>query len=296
MKTLRFGVEFPKISIVSSSYNQAKFLKACLSSVKEQNYPQMEHIVIDGGSTDGSVELLREFSSRPGWSHLRWISEPDRGQSDALNKGFRMATGNIIGWLNSDDLYLPGSFQKIARDFQEQEQADLIYGDYLMIDEQERLVQTRREVSFSRFILRHTHVNFVQSSCAVFFSKKILDDGQYIDESYDFAMDYEYFVRLAGAGYRFHHLPSLLGVFRLHGQSKTGSQAKRQFMEHERVRRQNHGLPLEGKIPSAWRIRLGLLRCCANGLRWGEKALRGYYFKQWRIGNLLRHNKQVQIH
>src|ERR1700730_2129145 len=101
-----------KISIVSPSYNQAKFLGACLSSVKEENYPYIEHIVVDGGSTDGSVELLREYSSRSGWSHLRWISEPDRGQSDALNKGFRMVTGSIIGWLNSDDIYLPSSFQK----------------------------------------------------------------------------------------------------------------------------------------------------------------------------------------
>src|ERR1700756_3819113 len=93
-----------KISIVTPSFNQASFLKEALESVARQNYPAVEHIVVDGGSTDGSVELLKAYSGRNGWAHLRWISEPDEGQSDALNKGFKMASGEIIGWLNSDDL------------------------------------------------------------------------------------------------------------------------------------------------------------------------------------------------
>ena len=164
------------LSIITPSYNQGKFIEECLLSVKQQNYPALEHIVIDGGSTDGTLEILKQYSRQSGWGHLKWIWEPDRGQSDALNKGFRLATGDVIGWLNSDDIYLPGSFQAIANAFQERQSVDLIYGDYLMIDEAGKLLQTRREVSFSRFILRHTHVNFVQSSSSLFFLRRVVDE------------------------------------------------------------------------------------------------------------------------
>jgi|SRR5690242_13372646 len=293
---MNLGNDMLTVSIVTPSYNQGEFLEQCLLSVKRQAYPAIEHLVIDGGSTDNTLEILKRYSCQPGWEHLKWISEPDRGQSEALNKGFRAATGQVIGWLNSDDVYLPGSPQEVVETFQKQKNVDLIYGDYFMIDKDGKLVETRKEVSFNRFVLRHTHVNFVQSSSACFFSRRVVDEGHFIDESYHYAMDYEYFVRLTEAGYRFQHLSKLLGGFRLHRQTKSSLQTGKQLREHERVRRQNHGLPLEGKIPSAWRIRLGLLRCCANVLRWGEKALRGYYFTQWRIDNFLRYSKYVQIH
>ena len=97
--------ELPKISIVTPSYNSAKFIEDCIQSVLKQNYPNFEHIVIDGGSTDGTVEILKQYP------HLKWISEPDEGQSDALNKGFKMAEGDILGWLNADDVYLKNVFQ-----------------------------------------------------------------------------------------------------------------------------------------------------------------------------------------
>ncbi len=99
---------YPKISIVTPSYNSAEFIEDCIQSVLKQNYPNFEHIIIDGGSTDGTVEILKKYP------HLKWISEPDEGQSDALNKGFKKAEGDIIGWLNSDDVYLPGTFNKVA--------------------------------------------------------------------------------------------------------------------------------------------------------------------------------------
>src|SRR6266481_9084813 len=94
-----------KISIVTPSYNQRAFLEVALESVRAQNYPSLEHIVVDGASTDGTVEYLRSLTWKRGWEHLHWISEPDEGQSDALNKGFKMAAGTIVGWLNSDDVY-----------------------------------------------------------------------------------------------------------------------------------------------------------------------------------------------
>src|ERR1035437_69543 len=105
-----------KLSIVTPSYNQGKYIEECLLSVKRQAYPAIEHIVIDGGSTDSTVEILKRYSSQPGWEHLMWISEPDGAQSDALNKGFRRATGEIIGRLNSDALSSEGCIEHIVID------------------------------------------------------------------------------------------------------------------------------------------------------------------------------------
>src|SRR6266481_7579947 len=107
----------PKISIVTPTFNQAAFIEEALLSVKEQHYENVEHIVIDGASTDGTVELLRRYCGQPGWEHLRWISEPDRGQSDALNKGCQLITGDIVGWLNSDDRYRPRCFAEVVEAF-----------------------------------------------------------------------------------------------------------------------------------------------------------------------------------
>src|SRR5580658_3296860 len=136
----------PKLSIVTPSFNQAQFIEATLRSVKSQHYPALEHIVVDGASTDSTVEILKRFAAMPGWEHLRWISEEDRGQSDAINKGFRMATGDIIGWLNSDDRYRPGCFRAVVEAFKANPDIDILYGDYTWIDETGRILQVRREI------------------------------------------------------------------------------------------------------------------------------------------------------
>jgi glycosyltransferase involved in cell wall biosynthesis len=271
-----------KISVVTTSFNQERFLKDCLLSVKEQEYGNVEHLVIDGGSTDGSVDLLRSYSARPGWAHLRWISERDRGQSDALNKGFRMATGDVIGWLNSDDMYLPQCLKNVSDALRGNPGADILYGDYTFVDEVGYTTQLRREISFSKFVLFHTHVNFLQSSGAVFLARRVIDLGHFVDETYHYAMDYEYFLRLAVCGFSFRHVPELLGAFRWHGDSKSTAQSEKQFAEHEMARMAHLGQ--SGTLGSSGRnpLLLFVLRQAANGRRWGEKALRGYYFSQFR--------------
>src|SRR5438552_10816229 len=108
----------PTISIVTPSFNQAQFVEECLQSVKSQSYGCVEHIVTDGVSTDGTVEIIKRYSQEPSSGYLRWASEPDHGQSDALNKGFRMATGDFVGWLNSDDRYRPGCFRAVVDAFE----------------------------------------------------------------------------------------------------------------------------------------------------------------------------------
>ena len=200
-----------KISVVTPSYNQVRFVEKCLLSVKRQNHPAVEHIVVDGVSNDGTVEILQQYSSQPGWEHLRWISEPDSGQSDALNKGFRMAKGDMIGWLNSDDFYVPTCFDVLLRAYQQHPNADLLYGDFLWTDEDGVPFQVRREIAFSRFALLHGHLCYVPSSGALFFTRRIIQEGNALNNAYHYAMDYEFFLRLAGIGYRFHHIPALLG-------------------------------------------------------------------------------------
>ncbi len=269
-----------KISVITPSFNQAKFLEECLLSVKEQSCPAFEHIVVDGASSDGSVEILKRYSAMPGWEHLKWISEPDRGQSDALNKGFRMAQGDWIGWLNSDDAYVPGCFQTVVSAAAQWQDASVLYGDYLWIDENSRLLQVRREIEFSRFVMLFNRINLVPSSGALFLHKRIFDDGNFIDESLHYAMDYELYLRLSKRGYRFQHVKKVFGRFRWHAASKTVAHKSDQAFEVEKVRRHYAfgGRCKDGAIlPSA---ALAVARAAATGLRWTEKLVRGYYLDQ----------------
>jgi glycosyltransferase involved in cell wall biosynthesis len=281
-----------KISIVTSSYNQGRYLEECLRSVKEQSYGNIEHIVMDGGSNDDSIDILQRYAAKPGWEHLHWISEPDQGQSDALNKGFQKAQGDVIGWLNSDDFYLENCFKNVADVFESNPRPDVVYGDYLWINEITGTYQVRREISFSAFVLLHNAVPYINSSGALFIARRVIDDGHLLNSDFHNSMDYEYYLRLYRRGYKFRHSPELLGALRLHKSCKSEAQRGRAFEELERARRENLkelGMLRSGK---SLELRLALLRLIASGRRWSEKALRGYYFTQYRPSWL----KKVQAH
>lgn len=276
----------PKISIVTPSFNQATFLEEALWSVKNQNYPHVEHIVVDGASTDASVEILRRYASLPGWEHLRWLSEPDRGQSDALNKGFQMATGDIVGWLNSDDRYRPDCFKAVIGGFDQHPHADVLYADYTFVDEKGRLLQVRREISFSHFVLLYHRVLFIPTT-ATFFRRRIFEDGNFLDLSYNYSMDHEFFVRLARRGYRFQHMSEVIADFRWQPNSKSSRQAHRQFEERDEIVHRYCGAL--GGQRSRWPQKFALtgLRAVAATLRYGEKLFRGYYFEQYLPGRYI---------
>jgi len=275
----------PSISIVTPSFNQGAFLTEALVSVRDQKYDELEHLVIDGGSDDDTIRILRHYSDGECWKHLHWTSEPDRGQSHALNKGFALAGGNIIGWLNSDDRYRPGCFNYVSRIFQERPEVDVVYGDYTWIDEDGCTSQLRREIEFSYFILLYHRVLYIPTT-ATFLRRRVFDEGNWLDESLHYAMDFEFFVRLASRGYTFLHVPATLGDFRFQRASKSCTSPRKQLEEKDRVMHLHSPVLRQLESPAVRRATAALLRSCAAAMRYSEKLMRGYYFDPFRLASI----------
>jgi glycosyltransferase involved in cell wall biosynthesis len=269
----------PTFSIVTPSFNQAAFIGEALLSVREQNYAGLEHLIIDGGSSDQTTDILRQYSEQTTWNHMQWTSEPDRGQSDALNKGFARARGDIVGWLNSDDRYRPGCLDRVARAFDQHPEVDILYGDYRWVDESGRPYRIRREIEFSSFILLYHRVLYIPTT-ATFFRRRVFDEGNFLDEQLHYALDFEFFVRLATRGYRFRHLRAVLADFRFQGASKTCQTPHKQLEEKDRVM-ELYSPVLQGLRSRAMRrAAFVVLRSSAAALRYSEKLVRGYYLEQ----------------
>jgi glycosyltransferase involved in cell wall biosynthesis len=201
----------PKVTIVTPSYNQARFLPECLRSVREQHYPNIEHIVVDGGSTDGTLEILR---AAPG---IRWLSEPDRGQVHALTKGFDMASGEILGWLASDDTIDPNTVATAVGALQ-RTGADMVYGDVQIIDEHGRHLKTSHGIPFDYRVLLYG-INYIgQQTC--FFRRELLQRAGPLREEFDNAFDYELWLRFAQRG-RLVYVPGLRAQIRYHAAAKS---------------------------------------------------------------------------
>ena len=216
------GRPWPRISIVTLSYDQGAFIEEAIRSVVLQKYPNLEYIIIDGGSTDGSVEVIRGYED----ALTYWCSEPDSGPAAALNKGFRLATGDIFSFLNADDLYLPGSFRRIASRFATHPKTDVLYGNGLMTDESGRL----RMPIFSDLwdLWRMAYGISVIVQPATFFRKEaFLKTGGFNEELSSY-WDAGLWTDLALSGATFDHSKDFLGVFRLHNCSITGSGRMRQ--------------------------------------------------------------------
>lgn len=207
---------YPKISIITPSYNQGKFLERTILSVLNQNYPNLEYIIIDGGSTDNSVEIIKKYEKYIAY----WISEPDRGQSHALNKGFERATGDIFGWLNTDDLYMPGVFYTICNCFNERQDIHIVFGDYFTIDSDDKIINKAYTFNFNvqHFIYEGFHI-VTQS---MFWLKKVHDRFGTLDENLHRTMDYDMILRFGLLKKNmFLHIPFIMGCFRRHDAQKT---------------------------------------------------------------------------
>ncbi len=210
--------DFPKISIVTPSFNQGRFIEKTILSVIEQDYPNLEYIIIDGGSTDESVEIIKKYEK-----HLAyWVSEPDRGQSHAINKGFERATGEICGWLNSDDYYNAAIFESIVDFFITNPDKNIVMGDCNLVREDGELFDCviNDERGFDE-LRRYWVEKSIPTQPAIFFRGKLLEEYGYLDESLNYAMDYDLWLRF-GPKNRFYHLPIVIANYRFHSEAKGG--------------------------------------------------------------------------
>jgi glycosyltransferase involved in cell wall biosynthesis len=206
--------EFPIVSIVTPVLNGARFLPETLESVRLQDYPRLEHVVVDGGSTDGTLDLLK---AAPG---VVWASGPDRGMYDAVGRGFVLARGEVLAYQNADDRYVvPGAVSAAVRYLGAHPGVDVVYGDFRYIDEAGRpLPRSAPGREFDLTALRRH--NFVPPHAA-FVRRAVVEEGHRPDPSLRFAGDWEWFLGMARAGKRFAHLPQVLAEFRLHRHAQT---------------------------------------------------------------------------
>lgn len=221
--------DLPKVSIVTPSFNQAQFIEETILSVQRQKYPNVEHIVIDGGSVDGTLDILKKFGDK-----ISWISEPDRGQADAVNKGIRKASGEFIGWLNSDDIYFNDTIYFAVKAFQDRPDVDVVYGDLFYIDQDGKILMERKEINFDFDILLYGLCYIGQQS--TFYKKNIFEDIGYLDVNLQYVMDWELFLRIAVHGKKYLLVPDVKAGFRLHSESKSIGQQIKLRSEHKIIR------------------------------------------------------------
>lgn len=245
----------PRISIVVPSYNQGRFLRATLDSVLSQNYPNLELIVQDGASSDESAAVLREYSQRL----THWESQRDKGQAHAINLGFRHATGEVLAYLNSDDLLLPGALAYVGDFFERKPAVDVVYGHRVNIDESGLEIGRWILPAHQDEILRWA--DFVPQE-TLFWRRRIWERaGGAMDESFRFALDWDLLLRFLAHGARFSRLPRFLGAFRIHEAQKTSAEmGDTGVREIDRLWQRIHGYPRTRLEASPLAVRWYLLR------------------------------------
>jgi glycosyltransferase involved in cell wall biosynthesis len=242
----------PTISVVTPSFQQGRFIGRTIASVLGQGIEGLEYVVVDGGSSDETVELLRGHGNA-----VQWVSEADRGQAHAVNKGLRRTSGAVIGWLNSDDVYYPGALPRIRDFFAENAEIDVVYGDADHIDEHDRVVESYPSEAWQPVRLRE-----VCYLCqpAVFFRRRVVERFGELDESLRYCMDYEYWLRLAIRGAKFAYLPKKLAGSRMYAANKTlGSRTAVHAEINDMLRTRL------GAVPARWLLNYACVRLSRPG-------------------------------
>lgn len=297
IKTLENNSDLPKISIITPSYNQGQYLEATIQSVIAQNYPNLEYIVIDGGSTDNSVEIIRKYEK-----HLTyWVSEPDRGQTHAINKGLARATGDIIAYLNSDDYYLPNTFFKVAESFRSFPDVDLFHGRCRYVNEQgDKIGEQWGNISQFDEIIDLWGVwwqkrQFVQPE--VFWTKRITEKIGLFNEDLYFVMDYEYWCRILQNNGKVGKIDAEFTCFRLTPEQKS-NQSERVAQEllqvvHPLIWSSSTSIPFKQRLilQGKWLYQAKLLKQIRNSVENGDRPTLRWLKSFWVILN----NPQVLL-
>lgn len=257
--------DLPSISLVTCSYQQARFLDQAIRSVRAQQYPDLEYIIIDGGSIDGSRDIIAHHADALSY----WVSEPDQGQTHALVKGFERAGGEICGWLCSDDLLLPGTLQRVGEFFRDHPDVEAVFGDSIWIDADGRPLRPKREMGFNRFVFLYDY-NYVPQP-SMFWRRGLYDRVGGLCQDFDMAMDNDLWERFSAAT-RIAHLPHYLACMRYYPEQKTSAGPLR-----ERGRQEGRAV-LERASPITKSASMrAALQVIARGMRVVQKGLAGGY-------------------
>ena len=239
------GISTPRLTIITPSYNQAEFLERTILSVLNQGYPNLEYLIIDGGSTDQSVEVIRKYEKYITY----WVSKKDKGQVDALNKGLRKATGEWVAFQNSDDVYFPDTFLNFAKAAgRPGKRADILYGDLYLIDQQDRVTELLKTIPFS--LTSQVWEGMQMHNQSLFFRLDLVKRYGLFDESYRFAFDYEFITRYTSApGAIAGRVQGLLGALRVHESAKSSTIADVGREEHRKIHEEYAG-KLKQRVPA----------------------------------------------
>lgn len=236
----------PKFSVITPSFRQGRFIERTIQSVLSQTIQDMEYVICDGGSDDETLEVLKQYDEK-----IRWVSEPDKGQADAINKGLAMTTGEIIAWINSDDIYYPGAFQAVKEAFETQPDVQVIYGNANWIDEDDRILQSfpTQPWNYKRLI-----ENCYICQPAVFFKRSLVEQFGNLDTSLHYCMDYELWLRY-GKYVDFYQIPEKLAGSRMYPTNKT---LGKRVEHHYEVTQMLH--KKFGNIPDSWLLGYALVK------------------------------------
>jgi glycosyltransferase involved in cell wall biosynthesis len=227
---VRQDLTFPKLSIITPSFNQGKYLERTILSVLNQQYPHLEYIIIDGGSTDESVSIIKKYEKYLTY----WVSEPDQGQVDALNKGFSRATGEWVSFQNSDDVYFPGTFHRFGEVALHNKNVDLLYGDLFMITADDQVTELLKTLPYT--LVCQLVEGMQVHNQSLFFKKRLLDNYGFFDPNYRFAFDYEFITRFTTKpGVTIKRVEGLAGALRVHEEAKSSTIAEVGLREHRQI-------------------------------------------------------------
>ncbi|NOZ25076.1 MAG: glycosyltransferase [Nitrospirae bacterium] len=261
---------YPRITVVTPSFNQSRYIERTILSVLNQNYPNLEYIIIDGGSTDGSIDIIRKYER-----YLAcWVSEKDEGQADAINKGLKLGTGDLFAWQNSDDLYMPGAFMTVAEKFRERPDSAVFFGNFWLVDSDDEPI---RDIRFTPFSFRCSLLEGIGiSNQAAFWRRELFEEHGYLDPSLEFAMDLDWWLRLGHARAGFCFIRRHLGCLRIHEETKTSTILNDVGLAERIEIRRGYSRGIPGRVSTSFWKTICLLR------RTGWYVLQGDFFYLFR--------------